>query len=383
MPENNNIGVIVLGGHVQGYGIVRVYGENNISSVVIDTSSFNIAKHSKYCVKFIQSSYKELINMLLSLGSENKFQNWLLIPTDDYYVRLLSQNKEVLSQYFKVTVDNWDVIEIFFNKRNSYPLVESVGVPIPKTYYPNSIEDLKSIESKIDFPCIIKPAVMLDFYRHFKKKVFVCNDNRELITNFNEALQIIKPEEILIQEIIPGSSEHQYSVGIFFERDQSYNYLVGRRKRQHPIDFGNATTFAETVDIPLLVDYAHKILTKANFFGICEVEFKYDERTNQYKFLEVNPRTWKWHLISEKSGIPFLMSLYNYFYKSSPIISKDYQVSSWKDLMTDLAVCITMKKNGVYKKSTTANLVQAVYNYRDILPFFYQILYLPLNLFRR
>ena len=178
MFKKNKTGVIVLGGHVQGYGIVRVYGENNIPSVVIDTSKFNIAKHSKYCIKFYQSSYISLIELLLNLGKQNKFQDWLLIPTDDYYVRLLSQNKETLSQYFKVTVDDWEVIKLFFNKRNSYPLVESVGVPIPKTYYPNSLDDLKNFENEVEYPCIIKPAVMLDFYRHFKRKVFVCKIGR-------------------------------------------------------------------------------------------------------------------------------------------------------------------------------------------------------------
>jgi len=100
----------VLGGHVQGYGIVRVYGENGIPSIVIDTTRYNIAKHSKYCIKFLQSSYEKLVDLLIDLGKENKYPNWLLIPTDDYYVRLVSQNKYFLSRYFTVTVD---FIQIF------------------------------------------------------------------------------------------------------------------------------------------------------------------------------------------------------------------------------------------------------------------------------
>jgi len=34
--------VIVLAGYVQRYGIVRIYGENNIPSVVIDTTNFTV-----------------------------------------------------------------------------------------------------------------------------------------------------------------------------------------------------------------------------------------------------------------------------------------------------------------------------------------------------
>ena len=376
-------GVIVLGGHVQGYGIVRVYGENGIPSIVIDTTRYNIAKHSKYCIKFLQSSYEKLVDLLIDLGKENKYPNWLLIPTDDYYVRLVSQNKNILSRYFTVTVDDWEIIKLFFNKKNSYPLAESVVVPVPKTYYPNSNDDLRNIENDIDYPCIIKPAVMLDFYRHFKRKVFVCNNAAELHANYKQALKIIKPEEILVQEIIPGNSEHQYSVGIFFDRNKSYNYLVGRRKRQHPIDFGNATTFAETVEIPILIDYAHRILEKANFFGICEVEFKYDERTDQYKFLEVNPRTWKWHLISEKAEIPLLLSLYKYFHEGKAINKKEFKECGWRDIITDIPTKLKIFQRKIHLNSDPVNIISAVSNLKDFKPFIYQLLYVPYNILKR
>ena len=379
-----NGGVIVLGGHVQGYGILRIFGENNIPSIVIDTTRQNIARHSKYCTHFIEVDYDNLINKLVEIGQEGRIDNWLLFPTDDYYVRLLSQNKNLLDQYYLVTVDEWDIIKLFFNKRNSYPLAESAGVPIPKTFYPNNPIEVKQVSSEIEYPCIIKPAVMLDFYRHFKQKVFVCKNEHELNTNFLKATEIIKTNEILVQEIIPGDSEKQYSVGVFYDRKKSYNYIVARRKRQHPIDFGNATTFAETVDIPILIDYSHKILKKAEYFGICEVEFKYDERDEKYKFLEVNPRTWKWHTITQSAQIPLLMSIYKYFKDSKPIIKKDYQIARWRDLFTDIPVILQLLFMNRYEYSNTeGKLHEAVLNLKDPLPFIYQLLYIPLNIIRR
>lgn len=272
MLDTKNIGIIVFGGHVQSYGIVRIFGENKIPSIVVDNTKQNIARHSKYCIEFFNVDYSNLIRKLIEIGITSKYKNWLLFPTDDYYVRLLSQNKKLLDEYYVVTVDEWETINLFFNKRNSYPLVQKAGVPIPKTFYPNNVDELPF--DKIDYPCIIKPAIMLDFYRYFKKKVFVCNNKQELKEYFIKATEIIKPNETLVQEIIPGGSEHQYSVGAFFDRDKMYNHLIGRRKRQHPIDFGNATTYAETVDKPLLLDYANKVLAASKFFGICEVEFK-------------------------------------------------------------------------------------------------------------
>ena len=383
LKNPNKPGAIVLGGHVQGYGIVRILGENQIPSIVIDKTRFNIARHSKYCIGFYEVEYDGLMACLTGLGKKEDFKDWLLIPTDDYHVRLLSQNKEELSRYFTVTVGDWETIEIFFNKKNSYPLARELGVPIPGTYYPVSLDDLSAISSDIDYPCIVKPAVMLDFYRHFKKKVFVCNSREELAANYRTASQVIDPENLLVQEIIPGSSEHQYSVGIFFDRGQAYNYLVARRKRQHPIDFGNATTYAETVDIPVLVEYARKILTRANFTGLCEVEFKFDERDGQYKFLEVNPRTWKWHLISQAAEVPFLQSLYKFFSEGRPVNTKNYKPASWQDVITDFPIILEMKRKGAYLKGEKRKIVPAVANIKDIGPFVFQLLFLPYNLFKR
>ena len=381
--KSNKTGVIVLGGHVQGYGIVRVYGENNIPSVVIDKDKHNIARHSKYCEKFFHVEYNGLITLLLDLGNDAKYKNWLLIPTDDYYVRLLSQNKNELNKYFTVTVDDWEIIDLFFNKRKSYPLAKELCIPIPNTYYPESIDDIEIISKSVDYPCIIKPSVMLDFYRYFKKKVFVCNSPSELVSNYNKALKIIKPSDILIQEIIPGPSENQYSVGIFYNKDQSYNYLVCRRKRQHPIDFGNATTFAETVNLPVLIEYAEKILKKSGFFGICEVEFKFDERDGKYKFFEINPRTWKWHLISIPAKVPFLMSIYNYLTEGSAIIQKEYSDSCWRDIITDIPIVTKLIYKRIYIKPKKKPIVNAVNNLRDMKPFIYQIITLPYLIFKR
>ena len=381
--RTNNAGVIVLGGHVQGYGIVKIYGKNNIPSIVIDTTDICIARHSKYCIRFLKSAYDTLLKDLITLANGYTFSDWLLIPTDDYYVRILSQNKEILSRYFKVSVDSWSTIENFFNKRLTYPLAQNVGVTIPQTFFPGSEQDLKQVYSPDSFPCIIKPAVMLDFYRHFKKKVFVCNSTHELTLNYKRALEIIKPEEIIIQEIIPGNSENQFSVGVFAINGKIINCLVARRKRQHPIDFGNATTFAETVNIPELVVYAERIIKAVKFTGICEVEFKYDERDTLYKFLEVNPRTWKWHSIAEKAHVPFLINMYKYFYHGNPIVARSFNDAAWRDILTDMPIIINMISKGVFNKSNNRNIEHAVFNISDIKPFIFQLLYLPYLILKR
>ena len=233
------------------------------------------------------------------------------------------------------------------------------------------------------YPCIIKPAVMHTFYSQFKSKVFVCNNLKEVEENYNKALTIIPFDEIIIQDIIPGSSVHQYSACFMFDGKKPLVTLTARRARQHPPDFGNATTYAETVDLPELVKYATKLLREINFKGVCEVEFKYDERDKTYKFLEVNPRSWKWHSIAEKSGSPVLMSLYHHIYGKEPIIKNNQNEATFRHLMTDIPTILNMRMKGIKVPKTKKNTKYAVWQANDIKPAFWEMLYLPYFILKR
>ena len=377
-------GVIVIGGHVQGLGIIRIFGKNDIPCYVLDSNSINIAKHSKYCSKFLKIDPKQkLISFLIELNSKYNLNDWLLIPTDDNYVRIVSQNRKLLENYYRVSVDDWEVIEKCYNKRITYRIAQDLGIDMPKTYFPDNIEEIKGLN--IDFPCIIKPAVMHKLYSQIQQKVLICENREELVTNYEQVLRYISPDEVIIQEIIPGGNENQYSACFFYNRTAPFVSLLARRKRQYPMDFGKCTTFAETVENVVgnsLLQSAQLILNKINFWGICEVEYKKDDRDNKYKFLEINPRTWKWHSIANKSNSPFLMSLYDFIYYNNPIIKNEWSDGVWKDLITDSAVLSKLllsynSNNYNSQKSASRNKEYAVFDTDDLYPFIFEVVYIP------
>lgn len=378
----NSSGVIVIGGHVQGLGIIRIFGQNNIPVILIDETSLNIARFSKYCSRFILYKKKELLSFLLNGNQCKEYTGWLIIPTNDYHVKVLSQNHNELSEVYKVSTDNWERISLCYNKINTYKLANELNITIPKTYFPENMEDLTSIN--IQFPCIIKPAIMHEFYEKLKKKVFVCNDREELILFYNKASSIIPSDQIIVQEIIKGSSENQFSACFLFQNGKIISSLTACRKRQHPIDFGNATTFAEIIEQPELFNIGEKILKHIGYNGICEVEFKRNSNDGKYYLLEINPRTWKWHLISQKTGKHFLINLYNSFY-NLPII-KDSRTDlsvCWKHTITDFPTVIRQILKKQYKKSTCNNIQYAVWDQEDILPSIFEVLLLPYLIFKR
>jgi D-aspartate ligase len=375
-------GVIVLGGHVQALGILRIYGKAKIPSIIIDSTKVNIARHSKYCKDFFFSENSKILSLLLSDELIKEYKDWIIFPTNDFHVQLLSQNKKELSKHYIISADDWDKIELFYNKIKTYRFVSSLEIPIPETFYPESEKNLTNINPK--FPCIIKPAVMHSFYSQVKKKVFVCNDFDELVTNYKKALKLIPAEEIIIQNIIEGPSKNQFSACFLCINGKPNVSLVANRMRQHPIDFGNATTYAETVDIPILREYAEKILSHAKYSGLCEVEFKKDDGDGLYKFLEVNTRTWKWHYISEKSKSPFLMNYYNYLHGNQVEPVFDYKQAAFRHILTDFPTQLKLFMKGFkYAFKNRKPIINAVWSIHDIKPWLFQAIYLPILIWKR
>lgn len=383
MKNPHKSGVIVIGGHVQGLGVVRIIGQHNIPVILLDDTSYNLARHSRYCKKFYLYNKGMLPEFLKYLSlSADQYRNWLLVPTNDYHVKVLSENYNELSGYYKVSTDKWNVISVCYNKIETYKKAEELGILIPRTFFPSNISDVENVE--IAFPCIIKPAVMHEFYDKLKKKVFVCHSKAELKHYYRQAIGIIPADQVIIQEIIPGTSENQYSACFFIQNNRVVSTLTARRKRQHPLDFGNATTFAEIVDRDELRETGERFLKSINYNGICEVEFKRSSADGKYYFLEINPRSWKWHSIAQKANINILMNLYNHHYqlpyfKDSP---PDYSVC-WQHVMTDTPTRLKQMLKGQYNPSNRTKKQYAVCDRNDMLPTVLEWILLPLLILRR
>src|SRR5438477_5440391 len=81
--------------------------------------------------------------------------------------------------------------------------------------------------------------------------------------------------------------------------------MTAQRVRQYPIDYGLGSSFVEAKSVPVLFELAEKLLLHMRVSGIVEVEFKYDERDQQYKLLDINVRPWGWHTLCIACGLDF------------------------------------------------------------------------------
>ena len=295
-----------MGADYRALGMVRSLGRRRIPVWVIKQGGHLVAAASRYVrrrVPWPEGDDAERIDFLLDLSIKNGLKGWALIPTDDYAVNLASVYHDLLSKQYRVTVPPWEKLQWACDKRKLHKLAENLGIDQPWTKSIPTKEALAHLDCP--FPVILKPAIRLKPSSLAIPKAWRADNRPELFARFEEAAAFIPPENLIVQEIVPGGGETQFSYAALCKDGFPLASIVARRLRQYPKDFGQFSTFVETVDEPQVAATAGRLLAAARFTGLAEVEFKRDPRDGRFKILDVNPRVWGWHTLSVRAGVDF------------------------------------------------------------------------------
>ena len=380
--------VIILGNHIQALGLARQAKTMGVKVILAIPNKYSVAYFSNTVSEtFFYRTVEDLYKKIYLCKTETK--ETLLFPTNDEMIEFLVKNYDEFNNSFYMGIPNPEIVKIFSDKRNAYQFCERNHIPCPHSWYPNTIEEVKQIADEVDYPVIIKPSIMYSFHKLFGKKAFRCNNKNELIQRAITIAKRFPLENILIQEFLSGGPQYLCSYGTFAIDGVSNAAVMVNRIRQNPMDFGNSTTFAITCNIPEIRRVAEEVLKLTRYFGLAEIEFMYDTKTDTYKFIEVNTRAWKWHSISNKLGFSFLIEMIHY-YNGEPVrlklnFSKEV---AWAERLTDFSVILKeiLKGNLSVKDICKSYKIQkeyAVWSIKDSLPFFMYILLSPILFFIR
>jgi len=379
-----DVGAIVIGGDYQGLGIVRSLGRRGVPVCVID-DEYSIARFSRYAKSFVSLANlrdeRHVVDSLLEIGKRRGLDGWVLYPTREELVAALSHNRAELSKVFRVPTPDWESVKWAWDKRNTYRLAQELDIPIPVTHYPENVDQLAQLD-RLTPPFAIKPAIKEHFFYATKAKAWRANSHSELRTLFEKASELAGDGEIMVQELIPGGGSQQFSYCAFFRNGAAVGKMVVRRTRQHPLQFGRASTYVETVDIPLLEELSERFLRAIDYYGLVELEYKLDPRDSQYKLLDVNARTWGYHSLGAKAGVDFSYMLYSdqvglpvSMYKGRPGVA-------WVRTTTDLPAAMMGMLSGEtnlkgYLRSLRNCNVEAVFSASDPLPGLAEVALIP------
>ncbi len=390
LAGTKHTGALVIGGCFQALGIVRSLGRRGVPVVVID-DEFSVSRYSRYTSRYLRVTdlrdEQATVDTVLDIGRRLNLEGWVLYPTMEQTVAALSRYRPQLAEFFRVPTPEWDVVQWAWDKRNTYRLAGELEIPTPKTWYPQDLSDLEQIED-VDFPLAIKPAIKEHFFYATKAKAWRADTREELKERFEQANALAGQGEIMIQEMIPGGGRQQFAYCAFFKDGQSIGSMVAQRWRQHPPDFGRASTFVESIDLPLLETLSERFLKAINYYGLVELEYKHDPRDEKFKLLDVNARTWGYHTLGQRAGVDFPYLLFA-DQLSQPVEACRAKAGfRWLRFITDLPTGVVEIIHGnlqwqAYLQSLKNVHIESVFSKDDPLPGFVELALIPYLVIKR
>lgn len=307
--------VIVFGNGDSALSAIRGLAAEGLRVIHLYTQRGEPAHFSRFVWKRIRvpSPLREgekLLDVLLSLG--DRWGGTLLIPSNDATVEFTSRHRDVLASKFVCGVGPWDIVGRILNKRPLYEQARRIGIPMPRTLFPDSVEALRAGMKDVLFPCMLKPHESHLFFEAYGRKLTIVHDEQELIDAFTDAHE--RGLGVMVCEIIPGPDSRICHYRTYIDREGRVLFEMATQKfRQKPPSFG-VSCLARTIPvIPRTRELGRKLVQSFSYTGISSVEFKYDERDGQYKLMEVNIRVVLPETLLIASGVNFSHMTYQEF----------------------------------------------------------------------
>lgn len=315
---------VILGGDILVYSFMRglsdAYG---LRSVVIASADIKFLSTSKLCEYRVLDRIDEdgfLADYLEDYGRSLADQGkvGLLLGSGDWYARILSENKERLSQWFVVPYIDFPLLDEITQKERFYEICEQKGIRYPKTVSVDCGDPASELDLEVfPYPVIAKPSNSARYhYAEFtgKKKIFEVESPEELATIFQNLKGSSYDRELIVQDFIPGGDDAMYSITMFAVKGDVRLSCAGRVVLQDhdPSAIGNPVCIMSAWPEEA-IEQAKAFLEEVNYDGYANFDVKYDARDGSYRFFEVNTRPGRNSYYVTLAGVNFVEPLVEYF----------------------------------------------------------------------
>jgi D-aspartate ligase len=367
--------VIILSSHTAGLGVIRSLGSRGIPVVSVYYNKRDMGYVSKYVENSVFAPHPEqheekFIGLLLEMSRTRR--GAILIPADDATLSVVSRHKKVLDDHYLVACTGWDITERIIDKKFSYELAESIGVPAPRTVMPKSAEDLRRSSASLNYPCLVKPCESHLYFEVFKRKMVKVDSFEELARAYRQAADA--GLQVMLQEYIPGDDTRGVNYNSYFWDGEPLVEFTAEKVRLSPAGFG-VPSVVVSKEIPEVIESGRKILKALGYHGYSCTEFKKDPRDGIYKFMEVNGRYNRSALLALECGINFPLMEYRHLVEREkpaavPFRHGVYWIDEFRDADRFFGECGRRSFPLLrYLRPYLTRHVFAVFNTRDPIPF--------------
>ena len=259
-----------------------------------------LASYSRYCRGVFvidQQNEESFLRDLTRLLEIQKFD--VMIPVGFPVTHYVAKHATELRRLVSFLSPDTKSEAVANDKFAVQELAKSIGVPSPKTYLVTNRADIDTALSELEFPIIIKGR------RESGSGIVATAHSRDeahrqfqnLVTRFS----LDQDAYPVLQEFVPG-----WGCGFFaiYHEGTCERVFMHKRIREYPPS-GGASCCAESFHDARLSEYGRKLLDALVWNGVAMVEFRYDERINDYRLIEINAKFWGSLELALESGADF------------------------------------------------------------------------------
>ena len=234
------------------------------------------------------------MRFMLDLRQQLGGVNPVLIPSADIFVSAIAEHASELAKHFVFCAEAMPVQALLATKKRQYEVAAKFGMPVPRTKFVGSLEEIREFSREASFPCIVKPVHFRDWQKAaanhplYCEKLTMAASPEELESKYLLAAAI--NPEMVVQEIIQGPDTAKLVYLSCYGKDGTrLGSALFRQMRTMPMNYGSAS-IVEPIDDTEAHDLADNFLRNVGYAGICELELKRDTRDGTVKLIEANPR---------------------------------------------------------------------------------------------
>lgn len=311
--EKFKVKFVILGSDENAYGIARILNDNyGLISSLFCQKTLSATDDSKILERKVIADFSDedkFVDSLTYYAKKNSDKSLFLIACGDEYSKLLSNNKEVLSKYYKFNTPSKNLNEKLENKVDFYETCKNLNIPYPKYKLINSTDNLDNLD--MNFPLILKPNDSISYVKLSfpnKYKVYTIDNLKDLENTVKTIYDNGYDGDMIVQEYIPGDNSHQGSLNAYCDKNGKVRMMVYGQiliSDPLPLRIGNNDAIY-TKDANDLFAFYKKILEDLSYTGFVNIDLKYDDRDNLYKAFEMNLRLPQSHYFMAAGGVNVL-----------------------------------------------------------------------------
>jgi predicted ATP-grasp superfamily ATP-dependent carboligase len=300
-----------------GLGIARSLGERGVKVIGLTSQRRVYGNFTRRAnVVWAPDSRREpeaLLKYLVGLG-EKLGNRSVLFPTRDDDLVFIDRFRKQLEPYFSPVAPAGEALRVCLDKGATFTAAQGAGVAAPRTWTIEGPADLERASREATFPCVLKPLSAHHWRQGANwdlvgaRKAIGIASETELRAEYRAVAHADR--RALVQEMIPGPDDRLLIVACYVDRESRWIAGFNTRKvLQIPQGFGTGC-IVESVACPELFERTVRLLQAIRFTGIAEVEYKWDEASDEYKLIEVNPRPWDQHRLGKAAGVDLMYLAY-------------------------------------------------------------------------